>query len=34
LIRLPVSAEVLALRLMPGVRSGELETLFSGPVSA
>ena len=34
LIRLPVSAEVLALRLMPGVRGGELETLFSGPVSA
>ncbi len=34
LIRLPVSSEVLALRLMPGVRGGQLETLFSGPVSA
>jgi acyl-CoA dehydrogenase len=34
LIRLPVSAEVLALRLLPGVRGGQLETLFSGPVSA
>lgn len=32
LIRLPVSAEVLALRLMPGVRSGELETLFTVPI--
>jgi hypothetical protein len=34
LIRLPVSAEVLALRLLPEVRGGGLETLFSGPVSA
>ena len=34
LMRLPVSAEVLAIRLMPGVRGGQLETLFSGPVSA
>jgi acyl-CoA dehydrogenase len=34
LVRLPVSAEVLAMRLLPGVRSGALETLFSGPVSA
>lgn len=32
LIRLPVSTEVLALRLMPGVRSGDLETLFTEPV--
>ena len=29
LIRLPVSTEVLAMRLMPGVRGGQLETLFS-----
>ncbi len=29
LIRLPVSGEMLALRLMPGVRGGQLETLFS-----
>jgi acyl-CoA dehydrogenase len=34
LIRLPVSAEVLALRLMPGIRNGALETLFSDPVAA
>ena len=34
LIRLPVSSEMLALRLMPGVRGGQLETLFSKPVSA
>jgi hypothetical protein len=34
LIRLPVSSEVLALRLMPGVRGGEFETLFSEPVTA
>jgi hypothetical protein len=34
LIRLPVSTEVLALRLMPGVRGGQLETLFSEPVAA
>lgn len=29
LIRLPVSSEVLALRLIPGVPGGQLETLFS-----
>jgi acyl-CoA dehydrogenase len=34
LIRLPVSTEVLALRLMPDVRSGRLETLFSVPEPA
>jgi acyl-CoA dehydrogenase len=34
LIRLPVSSEVLALRLMPAVRGGQLETLFSEPVAA
>jgi acyl-CoA dehydrogenase len=34
LIRLPVSTEVLAIRLLPEVRGGGLETLFSGPVSA
>lgn len=34
LIRLPVSSEILALRLMPGVRNGSLETLFSEPVAA
>jgi hypothetical protein len=34
LIRLPVGTEVLALRLLPAVRDGGLETLFSGPVSA
>jgi len=34
LIRLPVSTEVLALRLMPGVCGGQLETLFSEPVAA
>jgi acyl-CoA dehydrogenase len=34
LIRLPVSSEMLALRLMPGVRGGQLETLFSKPVAA
>ena len=33
LIRLPVSSETLALRLLPGVRSGHLETLFSEPVT-
>jgi hypothetical protein len=33
LIRLPVSTEVLAMRLMPGVRDGGLETLFSEPVA-
>jgi hypothetical protein len=30
LLRLPVSAEALALRLVPAVRSGDFETLFSG----
>jgi hypothetical protein len=34
LIRLPVSTEVLAMRLLPGIRDGGFETLFSGPVSA
>jgi alkylation response protein AidB-like acyl-CoA dehydrogenase len=34
LIRLPVGTEVLAIRLLPAVRGGGLETLFSGPVSA
>ena len=34
LIRLPLGAEGLALRLMPGVSDGSLETLFSGPVPA
>ena len=34
LIRLPLGAEALALRLIPDVRDGSLETLFSGPVSA
>ncbi|OBI13972.1 acyl-CoA dehydrogenase [Mycobacterium sp. E2327] len=34
LIRLPLSAEALALRLIPDVRDGHLETLFSGSVSA
>ncbi|OBG24761.1 acyl-CoA dehydrogenase family protein [Mycobacterium sp. 852002-51057_SCH5723018] len=34
LIRLPMSAEALALRLVPDVRDGHLETLFSGPVPA
>lgn len=33
LIRLPLSAEALSLRLLPGVRDGSLETLFSEPVS-
>lgn len=31
LIRLPVSSEMLALRLIPSVRSGQLETLFTEP---
>lgn len=31
LIRLPVGAEQLALRLIPSVRDGHLETLFSSP---
>lgn len=34
LIRLPLGAEALALRLVPDVRDGNLETLFSGPVPA
>ena len=34
LIRLPLGAEALALRLIPDIRDGHLETLFSGPVSA
>jgi acyl-CoA dehydrogenase len=34
LIRLPVSSEMLALRLMPGIRGGQLETLFSEPIAA
>jgi acyl-CoA dehydrogenase len=34
LIRLPLSSEMLALRLLPGVRGGELETLFSQPLAA
>jgi hypothetical protein len=34
LIRLPLSAEALALRLIPDVRDGHLETLFTRPVSA
>jgi hypothetical protein len=34
LIRLPLGTEGLALRLIPGVPDGSLETLFSGSVSA
>jgi len=34
LIRLPLSSEMLALRLMPGIRGGQLETLFSEAVAA
>lgn len=34
LIRLPLSAEGLSLRLIPDVRDGSFETLFSGPISA
>ncbi|MDT5259891.1 MAG: hypothetical protein QOD10_4971 [Mycobacterium sp.] len=34
LIRLPLGAEGLALRLVPAVPDGSLETLFSRPVSA
>jgi Acyl-CoA dehydrogenase, C-terminal domain len=34
LIRLPLSAEALSMRLIPDVRDGHLETLFSGPVPA
>jgi hypothetical protein len=33
LIRLPVSTEVLAQRLLPDVRGGEFETLFSEPMA-
>ena len=33
LFRLPASTEELALRLIPGVRDGHLETLFSEPVA-
>jgi hypothetical protein len=31
LIRLPLSAEALSLRLIPDVRDGYLETLFTEP---
>jgi hypothetical protein len=34
LIRLPLGAEALSLRLIPDVRDGYLETLFNGPLSA
>lgn len=34
LIRLPLSAEALSLRLIPDVRDGSLQTLFSRPVPA
>lgn len=34
LVRLPLSTEALTVRLLPAVRSGALETLFSDPVSA
>jgi acyl-CoA dehydrogenase len=34
LIRLPVSSEMLALRLIPDIASGHLETLFSDPIAA
>ncbi len=34
LIRLPLGPEALSLRLIPDVRKGHLETLFSGRVSA
>ncbi|MGF2944989.1 acyl-CoA dehydrogenase family protein [Mycobacterium sp. Lab-001] len=34
LIRLPLGVEALALRLIPDVRDGHLETLFTGAVSA
>jgi hypothetical protein len=34
LMRLPLSTEELALRLMPSLSDGSFETLFSGPVSA
>ena len=32
LLRLPLNGEELALRLLPGIREGQLETLFSEPV--
>jgi hypothetical protein len=34
LIRLPLGTEEIALRLIPSVSDGSLQTLFSGPVSA
>lgn len=34
LIRLPLSSEALALRLIPDVRDGHFETLFSGQIPA
>ncbi|QUR68382.1 acyl-CoA dehydrogenase family protein [Mycobacterium spongiae] len=34
LIRLPLGAEALSLRLIPSVHDGSVETLFTGPVSA
>jgi hypothetical protein len=34
LIRLPLGVEELGLRLIPDIRDGSLETLFSGPVPA
>ncbi|GFG67538.1 acyl-CoA dehydrogenase [Mycobacterium kubicae] len=34
LIRLPLSAEALSLRLISDVRDGQLETLFNGPIPA
>jgi alkylation response protein AidB-like acyl-CoA dehydrogenase len=34
LIRLPLGPEALSLRLIPDVRDGYLETLFSGKVAA
>ena len=32
LLRLPLGGEELTLRLLPGIRDGQLETLFSEPV--
>jgi hypothetical protein len=34
LIRLPVSSEILALRLIPDIGNSHLETLFSEPIAA
>lgn len=34
LTRLPLDVEALALRLIPDVRDGHLETLFTGALSA